>query len=162
MVATECIEQGDGYILHFYRGKYKWVPEDWRFPRCGVFDLWQQWWIGDQIRQIPPLKYITIEDVNHLKEVPLAEEEMHGRTGGTRECRREPSKLLSDMRFLMKWITDKVAASPGGIKREITISAVDCMFQVVTDEFSEGERNGQKKWLTVVRSLRKRLRTVQQ
>ena len=28
---------------HSYLGKWHRVPFDWRFPRCGVFDLWRMW-----------------------------------------------------------------------------------------------------------------------
>ena len=46
---VERIETGTGYTLHMYDGILKWVPADWQFPHCGVFDLWRQWWIGDHI-----------------------------------------------------------------------------------------------------------------
>ena len=35
------------------------MPEDWRFPRVGVSDMWNKWWIGDTVRGIPPLRMIT-------------------------------------------------------------------------------------------------------
>jgi len=84
---ADQVEIGTGYILHFYSGMMKRIPEDWWFPRCGVFDLWWQWWIGDQVCQVPPLRNISVLDVNHLDGIPLTEEEMHGRTGGRREQR---------------------------------------------------------------------------
>jgi len=59
------------------------------------------------------------------------------------------------MQFIMTWITKKVQAA-GAMEEEITLSSVDRMFAVVTDEFSEGERNGQKKWSTFVRVLQKK------
>jgi len=64
-------------------------------------------------------------------------------------------KTLSDMRYLMNWITAKVAEARA-IEQEITISAVDRMFAVVENLFSEGECNGQKKWNTVIRALQKK------
>jgi len=42
-------EAGQRYKIYYYAGKMKRVPENWRFPRCGVFDAWRQWWIGDHI-----------------------------------------------------------------------------------------------------------------
>jgi len=56
----------------------------------------------------------------------------------------------------MNWITTKVREA-GVIEQEITISAVDQMFAVVANLFSEGEHNGQKKWNTVIRALQKNL-----
>ena len=67
--------------------------------------------------------------------------------------------MLSDMKFLMNWITSKVEAA-GALEQEITISAVDQMFQVVTEEFSEGECSGQKRWTTVIRGLQKKTRRI--
>jgi len=153
-VPGERVETG-GYTMHCHSGGFKRVPVDWRFPRCGVFDLWRQWWIGDQVRQVPPLRFLTTKDVNFLDTVPLSDEEMHGRTGGKRENRRLARKTLNDMQFIMTWITKKVQAA-GAMEEEITLSLVDRMFAVVTDEFSEGERNGQKKWSTIVRVLQKK------
>ena len=62
---------------------------------------------------------------------------------------------MNDMQFVMTWITKKAQAA-GAMEEEITLSLVDRMFAVVTDEFSEGERNGQKKWSTIVRVLQKK------
>ena len=55
----------------------------------------------------------------------------------------------------MTWITNKVKAARA-MEEVITISSVDRMFAVVEGEFSEGERNGQKKWTTLVRVLHRR------
>jgi len=140
--------------VHFYGGMMKRVPEDWHFLRCGVFDLWWQWWIGDQVRQVPPLRNLSILDVNHLDRMPVTEEEMHGRTGVWREQRRPARKILNDIKFLMKWVGSRVEAAQA-VENIITISSVDRMFLAVAQEFEDGEREGQKKWNTVVNSLRR-------
>ena len=57
---------------HFHGGLYRRVPENWRFPRCGVADLWRHWMIGDTERQIPPLRFIDIHDIKHLDTIPLS------------------------------------------------------------------------------------------
>ena len=49
-------ENGKTYTIHYYLNSYRRVPIDWRFPRCGVADLWRHWWIGDSVRQRPPLR----------------------------------------------------------------------------------------------------------
>jgi hypothetical protein len=46
--ATERVETGTGYAWHMYKGSFHRVPDEWRFPRCGLQSLWRQWWIGDQ------------------------------------------------------------------------------------------------------------------
>ena len=77
----ERIEPGQGYRWHSYRGSFHRVPEDWRFPRVGVSDMWNKWWIGDTVCGIPPLRMITPQDIKFLDEIPLTEEEVHARTG---------------------------------------------------------------------------------
>ena len=47
--SDNALDGEDTYRLHIYGGRMHRVPSDWRFPRCGVFDLWHQWWIGDSI-----------------------------------------------------------------------------------------------------------------
>jgi len=147
------------FRVHVYAGKMSRVPADWCFPRCGVFDLWRQWWIGDLVRQIPPLMYIDFKDVDHLDEVPVGEEEMHGRTGAKKASRRAVRKTLCDMKFLMCWVSYKVKEA-GAKEEEATILSVDRMFQVVAHLFSTGTRDGQKKWITVVNMLCRKSETV--
>ncbi|KAG7348762.1 hypothetical protein IV203_011359 [Nitzschia inconspicua] len=92
-------------------GGFHRVPADWRFPRCGVQDLWRQWWIGDTVRQVSPLRSLEHVDVNHLDNLPLADDEMLGRTGGYVARRRLSKQTLCDMRFLMNWMTERVEAA---------------------------------------------------
>jgi len=79
---------------------------------------------------------------------------MHGRTGGRRERRQPARKILNDMKFLMKWVGSRVEVAEA-VENIITISSVDRMFLAVAHEFSDGECDGQKKWNTVVNSLRR-------
>ena len=46
---TERVETGVGYQWHYFNGRINQVPKDWHFPRVGVPDVWQQWWIGDLV-----------------------------------------------------------------------------------------------------------------
>jgi hypothetical protein len=151
---VERIETGRGYVLHFYGGGFHRVPADWRFPRCGVSDLWRQWWIGDTVRQVPPLRFLDPRDVTHLDAIPIEDDEMHGRTGRFKASRRPAAKTFSDMKFLMKWIKDKVVAA-SALEANITVTAVDRMFSAVSAEFSVGERDAQKRWTTFINSIRK-------
>jgi len=147
-------EAGRHYKVYYYAGRWKRVPEDWRFPRCGVFDAWWQWWIGDHVRQVPPLRNLEAPDVCHLNGIAIGEDEMHGRAG-PRDRRRLARKTLNDLKFLMKWVAFRVHEA-GATAHVITIASVDRMFLSVAPEFSEGERDGQKKWNTVVNELRKK------
>jgi hypothetical protein len=100
----DCVETGTTYLLHFYLGSYKRVPQEWRFPRVSVRKVWKQWWIGNTATNVPPLRYLQLSDVKHLDEIELDEVEIHGRRGRFRLNRRKSTKILSDMKFLMQYI----------------------------------------------------------
>ena len=149
----KCIETGKGYQWHSYRGSFHRVREDWRFPWVGVSDMWNIWWIGDTVRGSPPLRMITPQDIKFLDEIPLTEEEVHGRTGHHRYKRHPSRKTYSDLAFAMNYIMHKVQQA-GRLLDQITPTSVSNMFETVADEFSGG-RNVQKKWNTVAHEVRK-------
>ena len=157
--SLERVETGKGYTPHVYGGSMHRVPIDWRFPRCGVQDLWRQWWIGDNIRQIPPLRFLESKDVKHLDKLPLEKEELHGRNGAHKENRREAVKVLSDMRCVMNYLTRRLE-SIGEFARVITASSVDRMFWKASDSLFMAERDGQKQWQTIVKVVRKKKRQI--
>lgn len=150
------VETGRTYLIHNYFGNLKRVPADWRFPRCGVFDLWRQWWIGDSVRNISPLRFIELPDVNHLDKIALSEEELQGRRGQHKESRRPAKKTLCDIKKLMKTITEKVVEK-GAFCDEVTPEAVDLMYRSVEDyfiQFTGKGRDSQKSWVSVLDSIR--------
>jgi hypothetical protein len=152
------MEDGTVYTLHYYLGSYKRVPQNWRFPRVGVFQMWRQWWIGDTVNNVPPLRHLDISDVKHLDDVPLSQEELHGRKGRYRNQRRKTSKLLSDLKFLMEYMKRKLEER-NEFRAETTLESVDAMFRSVSDLF-EGPRPGQINWLTAVNKLRNTQRNI--
>ena len=103
--------------------------------------------------------YIDFKDVDHLDEVPVGEEEMHGRMGAKKASQRAVRKTLCNMKFLMHWVSYKVKEA-GAKEEEITILSVDRMFRAVAHLFSVGVRDGQKKWITVVNMLRRKSESV--
>ena len=118
--------------------------------------VWRQWWIGDTIRNIPPLRTLTTTDLSHLDAIPLTEVEMPGRNGRHKNKRRPASKTLSDLKFLMDYSTKKVEQA-GALATVITLTNVDTMFSVVYDEF-EGGQNAQKNWQSVAQDICRRQR----
>jgi hypothetical protein len=152
--ATRAIKNGRAYEPHYYAGSYKRVPFDWRFPRCGVSDLWRMWWIGDGVRNIPPLKHIQLIDVKHIDKIPLSEEEKHGRTGIYKDKRRPSRKILADLKYIMNWTYRKVVQR-SKMEAEISLESVDRMYMAVVDCFSVKDRDAQKRWVSVVQSVRK-------
>lgn len=157
----ERIEHDDGrdYKMHHYGGKMHRVPIDWRFPRCGVHDLWRQWWIGDTVRQVYPLRFVETIDVKHLDDVNLSCHEMHGRSGRCMGQRRKAKKTLCDLKYIINWIIQKVK-EVGAMEKVITLSAVDRMYFAVADLLFSGDqsesRDAQKHWPTFVRIARKK------
>jgi hypothetical protein len=156
---TERIESGEGYRLHMYGGSFHRVPIDWRFPRCGVHNLWRQWWVGDTERQIPPLKLLKIEDVKHIDKVELTTVERERKVGPNRDKRRMVKKILTDMRFICKYLC-KLVEQKGKLAEVITLSSVDRMFSEIVDLVLDGNRDSQKQWLSVVRQLRRKKKTI--
>ena len=77
----KCIETGQGYHWDYFDGCFHRVPKDWCFPCIGVLDAWKQWWIGDSVWGIPPLRMLDSKDLEFLDAIPLSEEEQHGQTG---------------------------------------------------------------------------------
>jgi hypothetical protein len=151
---VEREETGRGYTLHVYGGRLHRVPQDWRSPRCGVFSLWRQWWIGDTVRQIPPLRFLQTKDIEHIDDIGLSTEEMHRRTGSLRERRRKASKYLSDMSYVMD-VVKNTYLHRKPMPLVITYATIDAMFKEVVPVLVVNIRDDQKQWLTVVRQLRR-------
>jgi hypothetical protein len=152
-------EAGRTYTTHVYNGRFNRVPKDWRPPKCGVFDLWRQWWIGDSVRQIPPLQILTAKELKHINSIPLAQEEMRGRTGPHRDKRRPIRKTWSEITTLMNFILETVKERDA-FEQEITPLSVDRMFMVIADIFTDSERDAQHGWYTALLGINKRYRTV--
>ena len=74
-------ETGQGYRWHYFHGHFHHVLKDWHFAHIGVLDACKQWWIGDSVRGIPPLRMLDLKDLEFLDAIPLSEEEQHGQTG---------------------------------------------------------------------------------
>jgi hypothetical protein len=143
------------YNVHYYGGKFHRLPEDWRFPRCGVFAVWRQWWIGDNVRHIPPLRDLEAKEYKHLDKIPLSEDEMHGRTGLHKNNRRKSRRTLCDLRYLIKFISKYIGAR-NVFRPEITPENVAAMFNDIADIFTDSERDAQKIWVSAVGSIRRR------
>ena len=98
---------------------------------------------------------LTAEDLKFLDSVEMSEEEMHGRRGRNRGKRRPSRKTLSDLAFLMTYVTRKVEAA-GEMAEAFSLDSVDRMFTVVAEEF-EGGRNAQMHWASTVHLVRRSL-----
>jgi hypothetical protein len=151
---------GRGYRFHTFGGQIHRLPADWRFPRVGVLDAWRQWWIGDTVRGVPPLKNLNADDFKFIDKQPLQEEEKHGRTGRFKNSRRPARKIFWDLKFVMDYMEKKVSEE-AMLPDEITLSTVDAMYTVSLPFISGTEaRFEQKKWISVSNELRKKLKAL--
>lgn len=147
-----------GMVMHYYGGTYKRIPEDWRFPRCSVHDLWRQWWLGDSVRNICPLRRLTSADVKHLDDIPIGINEQHGRKGRYAGNRRKSRKLLCDLKFLMQHVQAMVDERGLYIEHK-SVATVDQMYNGVADYYNEqNQRIGQLNWISTVHWIRRRNR----
>jgi hypothetical protein len=151
-MVTEQVEVQRNYNVHPFHGAIRRVPLTWRFPKCGLFHLWRQWWLGNDIENIPPLHLLVTKDIDFLDKIPLDKEEMIGRRSASRK-RRPAGKTLSDMRFLIK-VMKKMVEEEGAFQHRITVRSVDEMFKSIEERLMVHDRELQKTWRSVVRELR--------
>jgi hypothetical protein len=84
----------DAFVLHYYRGQYHCVPESWRFLNCGVFKVWRQWLVEDQVQNIPPMRVLKACDAKHIDVIPLSQVEPRGRAvTGRNANKRRPTRM---------------------------------------------------------------------
>jgi hypothetical protein len=117
--------------------------------------MWRQWWVGDTVWNITPLKMITLVDIKFVDSEPLTDVEMARKVGPYRENRRTATKFLSDMRFLCNLII-RIIKKLGKLEDVIMLSSVDCMLDVIGHLILDKEQDAQKNWTSAVRELRRK------
>jgi hypothetical protein len=101
---------------------------------------------------------LEFNDVKHLDDLPIGEQEMHGRKGPLKHNRRATKKILYEMRWLMKYIEAKLEERNLLQTKDNDILSVDRMFAAVSDIFPPEPRNQQTIWNTVCQRLMRRER----
>ena len=142
------------YDIHTFAGRLRRVPENWRIPKCGLFHLWHQWWMGDDNLHVAPLQIVVTKDVDFIDSLPLTKEELVGRRGGSLK-RRPAGKQLSDMRYLIN-VMIQMVHEEGTFDHRITVETVDAMFMSIERQLLVRVRDIQKNWRSVVRELREK------
>ena len=154
-----------GFQLHLHgRGldsRLEKVPYSWEFPRVSVQKMWELWWVGDTVQQIPPMRAISIEDLRWLDDKPLPSTAMHKRTGPIqkRANRRSTVKMLSDCRVLMNWMLWLVQEA-NALPEELTAASVKAMYNTIEPQITCSKRMGTITWISVVKKLRREKRLV--
>ena len=88
-------------------GIFSRLPQDFQFPRSGVYDLWLRWNRGDTERGIPPLRILSGADYRFLDAVPKTDAEKRGSRGPKKDNRRATKRTVCDMKFLCTHIENK-------------------------------------------------------
>ena len=138
------------------------LPNDWRFPDGSPLQLWTQWNIGDNTKQIPALRVLDAKDFAFLDKIPMSEEEQKnhkGRKNG-QNTRRPSRKTYSEMKFFCRYVEEKAAQAGLNINDRSALN-VRRMYEVALAEFKQlvGVRaREQGRWLTLVRKLQAKKR----
>jgi len=135
-----------GYTLHFYGGKFHRVPQGWRFPSCGIRQLWIKWHIGDSVNNIPPLRSLNGADVKHLDALP----------NPNNQKRRLARKILADIRIVCTYI-DRIADvnnwNAVGKPRDDLIQFFDNVATTENGLISSNARAPHTQWRTAVHAI---------
>ena len=117
----------------------------------GVLSLWQQWMLGDYTQNIPPLKMLDTKDVSHLDGMP--------------ESQHPAQKILSDMKYLMNFIENKIREEGKWTDVHDTSTVAEMFHEVEhhiivrgTNNANHECRDSQIKWQTIVSDLRNKAR----
>jgi hypothetical protein len=148
------------------RGELSRLPNDFQFPKGGMYDCWVQWNVGHIERSIPPLRSLTPREFTFIDDIAKTQSEKRNQRGPRqyKDTRRPSRKTYSDMKFLCNFIQLK-ASEAGTDTSDRSLDNVRKMFDVAAKELiTPGERNAridQFKWRTMVTRIRKRLKEAQ-
>jgi hypothetical protein len=153
--AAREVEQ---YPLRVRNGMLSRVPENFEFPKAGVYDLWVKWNIGDTEQGVPPLRLMKAPDFAFLdKKPPLRDQEFKRKTQEGPAKRRPSRKIFSDLKFVAQYIETK-AREAGMDTNDKSSNNVRLMYEKVVDALYQTvktKRGTQLKWRTLVTKLRK-------
>jgi hypothetical protein len=148
------------------RGELSRLPNDFQFPKGGMYDCWVQWNVGHIERSIPPLRSLTPREFQFIDDIAKTDSEKRSQRGPSKgkDKRRPSRKTYSDMKFLCNFIQSK-AGDAGTDTSDRSLDNVRKMFDAAAKELlTPGERNqriDQFKWRTMVTRIRKKLKAQQ-
>lgn len=132
-IQNEIVEKDDPEINQLWSGI---LPDDFVFPKGSVRSLWNLWFLGNDMKKIPPLKYIS------EKNLPSR---AHGRVLG--RARALMSRYLQKANELGVEITIKTLEEASS-----AFNKIDDHMKLPEETSSKRKRrNGQLSWQTVAR-----------
>ncbi len=136
------------------------LPENFRFPKAGIYDLWLKWNIPDSERKIPPLRELTSADYCFLDHIPKTDAEKRGSKGRFKDSRRPTRKTFCDIKFVCLHI-ETIANEEGMDINDRGHTNTKLMYEKVAPVLYEcvatSQRSTQLRWLTLVSKLRAKL-----
>lgn len=159
-------QQRDLAYLGTSNGRLQRLPNDWRFPEGSPIQLWTQWNVGDNTKQVPPLRSLDAKDFVFLDAIPLSEKEQKELKGrkNNQNKRRASRKTYSEMKFFCQYVEEKAKEEGFDIK-DRSLSNVRRMYEVAALEFRKllGPRaREQGRWRTLVRKLQDKKKSVRE
>jgi hypothetical protein len=167
--AVVATTQGETWLIWTNtRGELSRLPDDFQFPKGGMYDCWVQWNVVHVDRSIPPLRTLTPREFQFIDAIAKLDSEKRGQRGPTQyKDKQRPSwKTYSNMKFLCNYIQKK-AGEAGSDIRDRTLENVRKMFDHAVKELVvPGDRTNQRmdqfKWRTMVSRIRKMIKEQQQ
>jgi hypothetical protein len=154
----EAAREVEQYPLRVRNGVLSRIPNNFEFPKAGVYDLWVKWNIGDTEQGVPPLRLMKAPDFAFLDNKPPLPEQQFKRKSNQGPAKRRPSrKIFSDLKFVSQYIEAK-ARDAGMDINDRSNNNVRLMYEKVEASLYEAvktKRGTQLKWRTVVTKLRK-------
>lgn len=116
--------------LHWWDGHCHLFKENYRIPKVTVFLIWQHWWLGDTVNDVPPLRIATGKDLKQFK-------------------------LFSELKFLMQKMEANISDLES-LKANPSIKLVNAAFEEnpLNLNYHARKRPGQLMWTTIARNLR--------
>ncbi len=129
-------------------GKISWLPNDFEFPKGGMYDCWVQWNVGQIERSIPPLRSLTPREFQFIDDMGKIESEKRCQRGPTKykDKQRASRKTYCDMKFLCNYIESILQTGPWATYgRCLTSHRKTSSYQVKTT--NESTNSNGEQWL---------------
>jgi len=136
--SIEPITESNSTIPHVWGGHFHLLPKDYKIPKTTGRIVWQHWFLGDSISEIPPLRRV-----------------------GTQCIQKSERKRFSDLKYFIKKLTDILKETGQYIENPSPLQVTqmyEAAFQRLgissNSATNRKRRGGELVWTTTVRNLR--------
>ena len=112
------------------RGELSRLPNDFHFPKGGMYDCWVQWNVGHIKHSIPPLSSLTPREFQFIDDMAKTDSEQWCQRGPHKyKDKRRPSwKIYCDMQFLCNHIESMVCEAGADTSDPSLKNVRTCLF----------------------------------